>query len=280
MLRRVLVLAASGVLIVMSGAVARADDWWGTVDCGQNPYPGCELAAGYSGGVTSGPDGTTETVNGNGAAPYDGPACRHVPVDYVDPVQQPAGPGRWVFVLCSPDGKDPWSHGPVWIPDGADIPMLSPEQVAQIARERLRLPTPVIAASPAGDQLVNLPTWLWLAGSWQAVSATASVPGVSVTATAVPISVTWSMGDGGTVTCTGPGTSYATSADPASASPDCGYTYRTSSASQRGETFEVTATVDWTATWSGAGESGAFPTMTTSATVAFRVAESQAVATG
>jgi len=157
---------------------------------------------------------------------------------------------------------------------------LTPAEVAQLARRQLRLPAPDIAASPAADQLVNLPTWLWLSSVWEPISATASVPGISVTATAVPRSVTWSMGDGGTVTCNGPGTPYLAGADPASASPDCGYTYRRSSASQRDETFQVAATVAWTVTWSGGGESGTFPTMTTSATTAFRVAESQAVATG
>jgi hypothetical protein len=157
---------------------------------------------------------------------------------------------------------------------------LTPAEVAQLARRQLRLPAPGIAASPAGDQLVNLPTWLWLSTAWEPVSATAAVPSISITATAAPTSVTWSMGDGGMVTCGGPGTPYPAGADPASASPDCGYTFRRSSAGQRGETYQVTATVAWTVTWSGAGDSGVFPTMTTSATTAFRVAESQAVATG
>jgi hypothetical protein len=157
---------------------------------------------------------------------------------------------------------------------------LTPADIAQLARSQLRLPAPAVAASPAADQLVNLPTWLWLSSAWEPISATASVPGVSVTATAVPMSVTWSMGDGGLVTCSGPGTPFPTGGDPKSASPDCGYTYRTSSAGLRGETFHVTATVAWTVTWAGAGESGVFPNMTTSASTAFRVAESQAVATG
>jgi hypothetical protein len=43
------------------------------------------------------------------------------------------------------------------------------------------------------EELMFLPTWLWLAGGWAPTSATATVPGFSVTATATPTSVTWSM---------------------------------------------------------------------------------------
>ena len=48
----------------------------------------------------------------------------------------------------------------------------------------------------------------------------------------------------------------------------------------RSSATRVTATVNWTVTWSGAGQGGTFPNMTTSASVAFRVAESQGIATG
>jgi hypothetical protein len=148
-----------------------------------------------------------------------------------------------------------------------------------MARNRLRLPAPAIAANPVGDQLVNLPTWLWLS-SWEPVSATATVPGVSVTAVATPTSVSWSMGDGAVVTCAGQGTPFRPGGDPKAPSPDCGYTYRSSSATQPGQAFPVTATVHWTVTWAGAGQSGTFPDLTTTGNAAFRVAESQALNNG
>jgi hypothetical protein len=100
---------------------------------------------------------------------------------------------------------------------------------------------------------------------------------VSVTARAQPGVVSWSMGDGRTVDCHGAGTPYASDGDPARGSPDCGYTYRRSSAGQPGQAFTVTATVHWTVSWSGAGRSGTFPGLTTTATIALPVAESQAV---
>jgi hypothetical protein len=144
----------------------------------------------------------------------------------------------------------------------------------------LRLPTPSIAANPAGEQLVNLPTWMWLSSGWGPVSATATVPGVSVTATATPTSVTWSMGDGSTVTCTDAGTPFHPGTAPTASSPDCGHTYQTSSASQAGQAFPVSATVHWIVTWAGGGQGGVFPNMTTTGNAAFRVAESQALNNG
>lgn len=199
--------------------------------------------------------------------------------------QAPGQRGGWYVYRCSGQGvRDGLYRAPVWIPDGqapGATPLPSPEELAGEARARLRLPSPVLASSPAGTQLVRLPTWLWLDRvMWGPKSATASVPGVSVTATATPVSVSWSMGDGNTVTCTGPGTPFPVHGDPQTASPDCGHTYLRSSASAPDESFPATATVSWRITWSGAGASGAFPDMTTTASASFRVAEAQAVGTG
>ena len=137
-----------------------------------------------------------------------------------------------------------------------------------------QLPRPEIGSNPAGDQLVNLPTWLYLADGWRTVSATAAVPGISVTATASPTSATWSLGEGSTVECAGPGTDYHRDADPRAESPQCGHTYRRSSGHT---TFPVTATIHWTVTWSGAGQTGTLPELITTSATQFRVRESQAL---
>jgi hypothetical protein len=65
--------------------------------------------------------------------------------------------------------------------------------------------------------------------------------------------------------------------DPRAVSPDCGYIYRRSSASEPAQAFPVSATVHWSVSWSGAGESGTFPDLTTTSSARFRVAESQAL---
>lgn len=227
----------------------------------------------------------TKPLNTDGSvqpAVFTRPSARRAVV--LAGAQQAGQPGAWYVWQCSKAGvADGLFRPPVWIADGqapgaALLP--SPAELAAMARKQLRLPTPTIAANPAGAQLVNLPTWLWLASGWGPVSATASVPGVSVTAVAKPTSVTWAMGDGSTVTCTSAGTAFRPGTDPKAPSPDCGHTYRNSSASQPGQTYAVAATVHWTVTWSGAGQSGTFPDLTTTSAAAFQVAESQALNNG
>ncbi len=282
-MRRILIAgAAFSVALVCTSEPALADNGWGSTSCSQAPSPVCDVAAGNRPNRPAADNNRPNRPTGNESdSDGGGFGCRHIPVDYSPPSGQPEGPGGWFMVICSPDGKDPDSHGPVWIPAGASTqPTLSPEQVAEIARKRLRLPTPTITASPSGTQLVHLPTWLWLSGGWTPAEETASVPGVSVTAVAKPASVTWSMGDGNTITCTGPGTAFRAGADPKSGSPDCGHVYRHSSAGEPGQAFAVSATVHWTVTWSGAGQAGAFPNLTTTSSTSFRVAEAQALNTG
>jgi hypothetical protein len=82
------------------------------------------------------------------------------------PVAEPAPgqPGAWYVYQCSGSGfRDAVYRPPVWIPDGprAGAPP-SPAQLAEQAHSQLRLPTPRILANPRGEQLVGLPTWLWL----------------------------------------------------------------------------------------------------------------------
>jgi hypothetical protein len=216
--------------------------------------------------------------------PQSEPAAVQLAVSKPRLAQAPAPGGAWYVYKCTTAGNhDAFYRPPVWIANGqpGPAPLPSPAQLAAQALNQLRLPAPKIEANPTGDQLVSLPTWMWLdRASWGDVSATAAVPGVSVTAVAKPTSVTWTMGDGGSVTCTGPGSPFAAGGNPKAASPDCGYTYHQSSAGQPSQAFPVTAIVSWTVTWAGAGQGGTFPNMTTAATVAFRVAESQGIATG
>jgi len=89
--------------------------------------------------------------------------------------------------------------------------------------------------------------------------------------------VSWSLGEGGTVNCAGPGTPYTKGSDPRAPSPSCGYLYRRSSAGAPGEAFRITATIHWTVTWSGAGQAGTFDDLASMDSVSLRVAESQAI---
>ncbi|MFC5108994.1 hypothetical protein [Kibdelosporangium philippinense] len=281
MLRRTRTVLAACVVVTAGATPAMADNGWGNVNCSQHPQPGCELGAGSGGnGGQSGGSGSGGAGSSTGGG---APVCSYAQMSPESEAANVAGgflpplqTGHHYYLKAC-EGSNP-----EWVAlGGVAPPPPSPEELARAARARLRLPAPRIHANPAGDQLVNLPTWLWLErGTWRDVSATAAVPGVSVIAIARPASVSWAMGDGNSVTCAGPGTPFPPGADPKSASPDCGYVYRISSAGQRSEAFAVTATISWTITWSGAGQSGVFPNMTTTGSIAVRVAESQAIATG
>jgi hypothetical protein len=153
------------------------------------------------------------------------------------------------------------------------------QSAAVLAREavsRLRLPLLVIRWNPPppADQILHVPTWLWVeAGSWAEQSATASVPGLSVTATATPTRVVFATGDGAVVGCDGPGTAWQSGMDPLGASPTCGYTY------PRHGSYILTATVSWTVVWAGGGASGTLGPLTTSVSQPVRVVEAGAVNT-
>jgi hypothetical protein len=95
----------------------------------------------------------------------------------------------------------------------------------------------------------------------------------------VPVTVTWTMGDGSQVVCRGPGTPY-TEGDPARPSPTCSHTYPRSSARQPGLRYPVTATTTWRITWTATGvvsASGTLPPLLRTSTTTLRVAEAQTV---
>ncbi len=199
--------------------------------------------------------------------------------------------GTWVVEECATGAGVPGVPFRVFAPASpqnhrSSVPPVNPAQVAQSAAARISLPDPLISTDPSPAAVVNLPTWLWVSPSeWRPYSATAAVQGVSATATATPESVTWSMGDGGSVTCGGPGSPYDPSLPASSQSPSCSYTYRTTSAGQPGTgasgagAFRVTATIAWSVSWSASGASGGgkLASLTTSSSVALPVEQIESV---
>jgi hypothetical protein len=158
-------------------------------------------------------------------------------------------------------------------------PGIDPVAVAQEAQKRIQPPLPTIHMSPdvSTDQLVGLDTWLWVDGSDLGMkSATVTARPVSVTGTMSATSVTWTMGDGHTVTCQGPGTPYSPGA-----TPTCSYRYAKSSAGQPGSRYKVTATITWSGTYTVAGApgGGALAPIIRTATTTVRVAEAEAINT-
>lgn len=310
MLKQAVGLAAGGAMmccgaLAVGATPAFAGDGVATAWC-DDSLPGCTAKAGSMktvggtggerayGGARGRSVGSRTCASGGiempcsipnvGAMRTDGCYYRRAsrpPDPALQPVQRGSGPGGWWVRTCV--GGAEVGGGTVWLPDGQAPAAAAPPPPIVIARQamsQLRLPQPPIASnpSPGAMHLVSLPTWLWIdRGQWESRSATASVPGVSVTVTATPVRVQWSMGDGSTVTCDGPGTPFPANGDPRAASPDCGHTYTRSSAGLPSQAFPVTATVSWDIAWAGGGQSGVLPDLQTTSSATFRVAESQAL---
>lgn len=277
------------ITCVPANAAGGPGDATTKVSCGQGG-PGCSLSAGSRQVIhrrsgdsgRSGPaQGDRSQASKSGPGPGLAGLARRFAQDAgactaLGALAQPCIAARYAG-LFGPGGAPAADAGDA---GGGEKVRVDPVVIARRAAARLRLSEPTIRSSPAPGvkQLVGVPTWLWIdRSSWSPRSATVSVPGVSVTARATPQQVRWGMGDGSAVECSGPGTMWRPGGEPERASPDCGHTYRRSSAGQPEGAFRVTARVAWSVTWSGAGQTGKLPGLSTRAHTRMRVAESQAI---
>jgi hypothetical protein len=276
---------AVAVFVAALPRTAMADDLG--PDCSDDA-DACEVEVEVP-GIPGGSDGGGSGEGGTGGNGDGGDAsadaegltdCTSSIVDTKADSHPLAGPrpddGAYVLVVetCTTTSGSTVQTGE-WLEQGADGQMqIRPEVLAQRAVDRLSLPRPVMNTSPDSKQLVMLPVWLAVTeASWEQQSASASVPGLTVTATATPVSASWSMGNGDTAECMVPGTPWTPAAGETEASPDCGYVYEQASEAD----LEVTVTVIWQVRWAGGGESGSVPDMTTTATTSWPVIESQSL---
>lgn len=158
----------------------------------------------------------------------------------------------------------------------------TPREVAQIAIEQMDLRAIDIGITPEPGEdsigIVGMPVWMWAANPDEhtvgPITESASAGGITVTATATLHKITWDMGDGTEVTCTGAGTAYKPSYGRAK-SPDCGHTYEKSSSKKPDGKYTVTATSDWVITWEGAGQTGTIRLNGLTRSTAIAVGEAQ-----
>jgi hypothetical protein len=149
----------------------------------------------------------------------------------------------------------------VWLPGEPDTVAVDPVTLAYRAIAAMQLAPPLAQTAPGAGQvgLVNMPVWLWVGktdNTWGPIERSASVPGLSVTATAHVTAVDWSLGDGNTVRCEGAGTPYD-KAIGVKDSPDCGHRYKETSRELPKCQYPVTATAQWTIIWqSTMGDTG------------------------
>ena len=167
----------------------------------------------------------------------------------------------------------------------------NPAVLAAEVEKQLNLPAPTVGMDPnpytgydpnkhnMPYTLVNIYTWFWDRAGFAPLSKTASLNGISATATATPTTLRFDPGDGsGAVTCTGPGREW-TRADgfDAPSGGGCGFMYR--SVSPGDVPIKATLTVAWTVTWTGStGAVGTLaPLSTTTITPAFLVEQVEVV---
>lgn len=277
------------------------------VSSGLSPEPAFAAASGSDGPggtVTVGVTGSGSSVGSPGGASRAGGApgpgsgtpwiCSSLPLTLNDgPGIAPGGPtpGGWYSVTCINGGTGASTTTTEWIAAATPptTPAVDPRLVALQAENSLRLPAPTVGTDPAGSSVVNLDTWLWIDPIiWFPHSVTAAVGSVQATAVATPVAVAWTMGDGGTAICSGPGTVYNRSEPSGSQSTDCSYRYRASSAGQASPdgnpdhaAFTVRAIVHWSVTWTavGAPGGGSLPPLTTVGVIELRVEQVESVNT-
>lgn len=225
---------------------------------------GIITTGGNSGGSTSGGDSGT------------GPTCTYrlmggpenFPVYDTDGtlIEVQAG-GAWYEKTC--DGA---FVGAVYLT--ATPETVNPATLAAGVLRRMTIPLPDVSLSPAVDQIVNLPSWLWIS-NWAPLTGSATLGGVTVTVTAQPSTARWVFGDGNTSTCA-PGVEWSPDANPAEA---CTHTWAKSSAAEPSDSYRLRLAVNWTASYtvSGGAGGGTLPPLTRTAELPVRVAEVQAI---
>jgi hypothetical protein len=170
-------------------------------------------------------------------------------------------------------------------------PVVDPVALARQAQRTLTIPAPTLGRYPAGFlgngqpfAVVNAYTWFWTdADSFKALTARADAGGVSAEVTVTPTALSFTPGDGAaTVSCPGPGVAWQPTHGVWAPSPaGCDYRYPHSSIHEPGQEVTAVYGIQWSVAWtSSTGASGALPSLTTTSSSSFAVAEVQSVVTG
>jgi len=198
--------------------------------------------------------------------------------DVADLGFDPAGEYWWWLVNC-------WRGGVLANSFEVAVevaPPVSPEVIRDVAAARVVPPVPVPETSPplSRQTFVQIPTWLWLdEATWVPIEASETRGFTTVTVRATPIEAGWVMGDGGEVTCAGPGVVWVSGM--AEDATDCSYTYLHSTYGEPEGRFAASVTVSWEFEWwINDNPQGVFGTVDVSAPFAVAVGEIQALETG
>lgn len=272
--RLVAVVLLSVIGVVLPAVPAHADDGAG----GFIDDQGDPTATAEDGSPGSGSEGTGDGVDDGCTwivlveddfewAIYDGEGNRRY-----------SETGRWLSQDCPL--TDPGAVGGVIVvPEGAEVDV---DALALEARESVPISAPPMATSPPADRelYTQVQTWLWVDEDWWTpYSASANAGRVSATVTARPVMTDWTMGDGGSTACAGPGVEWHRGMD--DSETYCSYVYQRSSSGEAEGTYALSVTVEFEVTWeSNVGSGGSLSAVTRSATRQVTVGEIQAIETG
>ncbi|MFD3586458.1 hypothetical protein [Streptomyces sp. NPDC058683] len=191
---------------------------------------------------------------------------------YKDFNKDETGKGYWwdSYVNKSfPPGWDKCDEPYFWVATGDDPPAniantVTPEILAKLAYNEIRVPTKDVSLAPANTTKVNLPTWAWLDGAtFKPVSVTARIDalGMWATTTARPVALKIDPGTSDAVTYPASGVceidngtvgeKYSTG--DADRTPPCGVKYLHSSGDG---SYQLKATVTWQISWTGSDGGG------------------------
>ncbi|MFF3845406.1 hypothetical protein [Streptomyces sp. NPDC002328] len=222
----------------------------------------------------------TDTVNTPGQHSYAKASVGMFRDEYKDGTYKNYNLGQkdkgnwWVSVRDEDRWMEPEAQAcdrqPFWVENGATPPVenaVTPEVLAELAYNRIQLPTTKVTLTPAAATKVNLPTWAWLDQARfkeVSVSASLAVGGLTIQATTTAKPVSLKLDPGTTDAETYPGSGECTiNADgsigepyatgKADQMPPCGLKYLRSSGDS---TFKLQATVTWQISWTGSGGAG------------------------
>ncbi|MDL2079985.1 hypothetical protein QNN03_26440 [Streptomyces sp. GXMU-J15] len=180
----------------------------------------------------------------------------------------------WVAVRDDDRWMEPEAQlcdkAPFWVENGDAPPVenaVTPQLLAEVAYNRIQLPTTEVTLAPENLTKVNLPTWAWLdKARFTEVSVTATLNtgalNIQATTTAKPVALKLEPGtpDAETYPASGEclinddgsiGEPYAKGK--ADKTPPCGLKYLRSSGD---DTYKLQATITWEITWTGTGGAG------------------------
>ncbi|MCI0687650.1 MAG: hypothetical protein L0Y54_10500, partial [Sporichthyaceae bacterium] len=185
-----------------------------------------------------------------------------------------------VFRLANPD---PF----LWVPTAGPVPpvagvVLTPEQLAQYARDSIVLPDTVVELNPAARSTVNLDTWVWLDRSvFRPVRVRAQAGPLIVDAVATPSKLLLPRFLPAELTPTSGVCTELYRVYRRGQEPSCAITFLRSSAREPALRYVADFTLIWTVTWtSNWGVSGTLPDGQFSDAIQIAVQEVQTIVTG